>query len=198
MKLEIFILMFILVGFPAFAKEDKAPLISDKIVTPQSSKNDPALPETSYDLQKWRIKEEKVVSDAIDVFKRKAQPIRSKRVWIYDKNGEKNFLVEHTPSEKNPKVLFSDDENFAFFIGLSDIGQSIIYGINLTTGNQYPIDTASHFDMITCPNNKKSYVIVNKRDSNRNTYFIYNLNGKQESSLMDAVTPENLKDKVCY
>jgi len=198
MRVGIFVLLFIFMSFPAFAKDDNAPLLTEKMIPSQESKSATLPSESSYNLQKWSVKEEKIVSDAIDVFKRKAQPIRSKRVWIYDKNGEKNFLVEYTPNEANPKVIFSKDEDFAFFVGLSGLGENVIYGINLTTGNQYPIDTASHFEMITCPEKKKSYVVVDRMDGNRNTYFIYNLNGEKENSFMDAVTPENLKNKICY
>ena len=196
MRIGIILLLFIAVGFPSFAMENKTSLPSEKLITPQEPKTVSSA-DTSYDLEKWRVKEEKIVADAMDVFKRKAQPIHSKRVWIYDKNGEKSFLVEYTPNTGNPKVIFSNDEDFAFFVGLSGAGESVIYGFDLSSGNQYPIDTASHFDMITCPKKKKSYVVVNKGDGSRNTYFIYNLNGEKRS-VLDAVTPENIKNKVCY
>lgn len=153
--------------------------------------------ETPYDLEQWTVREEQVISEALDVFRKKAQPNKRKRIWIYEQSGDKSFFIEYYPNERNPKVIFSPDENFAFFIAPSDKATKMIYGIHLLTGNQYPIADARPFELMACPDHKESYIAVDQ-NGDRQVYLIYNLNGEPQQQISGILSPQDILQKICY
>jgi len=140
---------------------------------------------SDLNLKKWIVYEKAdPVKEAIKVYKNKAETSRVREVWIVDRDGKiKSVVLEYEYNEGKDKLVFSSDEDFVYYFGLSDHGGNVIYGVNLLDGKEFLVaSNAVEFDVTTCPDDK-SYVIVQVEGEVLN-YYVYTLNGNN----LDAAT----------
>ena len=85
-----------------------------------------------------------------------------------------------------------------FYIGLSDTGESIVYGINLFSEQKFKVDSGNNLAIANCWSNK-SYIIIKDNVSEDDIiYYIYNLKGKRLGVLSKSMIVGDLDDYICY
>jgi len=199
-----FILCLTFASF-VFAEQDAACPVGAKISAEQSKTqqavNIPQAKYSSYDLDKWDVKtESSSVEEALDVFRRKAEPRYKQKIWIVDKNNsEKTIFVEYTTNDEAQQgILFSSGEDFVFYTGLSPAGASVVYGMNLVSNEEFIVDSGVDFSVFTCPNNNSNYVIIQQDAQGKINYSVYNLNREKIDVLTEGVNLDNLAEHICY
>ncbi|MFC1704615.1 hypothetical protein ACFL1E_07550 [Candidatus Omnitrophota bacterium] len=152
-----------------------------------------------YNLEKWDVKTDSgSVEKALEVFKRKGQPRYSQKLWLVDKSdATKTIYVQYATGSAQGKVLFSPNEDFVFYSGLSPAGTSVVYGMNLITSDEFIVDSGVDFNMFTCPNTNTSYVIVEQNGAAEVSYQVYNLNREKVVVLTEGVNLDNLGQYIC-
>ena len=166
--------------------------------TDESGQADNGTLKASKKLRKWNIESQSDnVSAAIDVYKKRSNPKYTKKAWIVNRrDGTKSVLVEYTTDKKNDTIVFSPDESFAYYLGLSANGESIVYGVNLSSNQQFEIGYGSTFDTLTCPD-KTNYVIV-QDSSGKKIYHVYDALGTKINSINQIRGIESVNRYVCY
>jgi len=114
---------------------------------------------SDLNLKKWIVYEKAdPVKEAIKVYKNKAETSRVREVWIVDRDGKiKSVVLEYEYNEGKDKLVFSSDEDFVYYFGLSDHGGNVIYGVNLLDGKEFLVaSNAVEFDVfswnsVICP-----------------------------------------------
>lgn len=155
---------------------------------------------SSYNLKKWGIKEKlDPVAEALKIFKRKDKTFYNKKIYIFEKSsGKEQMVIEYIVDKNNDKVIFSPNEDFMFYIGLTDTGESIVYGINLFSEQKFEVDSGNNLAMANCWSNK-SYIIIKDNVSEDDViYYIYNLKGKRLGVLSKSMIVGDLDDYICY
>lgn len=155
---------------------------------------------SSYNLKKWGVKEKlDPVAEALKVFKRKKETFYNKKIYIFEKiSGKEQIVIEYIVDKSNDKVIFSPNEDFMFYIGLSDTGESIVYGINLFSEQKFKVDSGNNLAIANCWSNK-SYIIIKDNVSEDDIiYYIYNLKGKRLGVLSKSMIVGDLDDYICY
>lgn len=155
---------------------------------------------SSYNLKKWGIKEKlDPVAEALKIFKKKDEAFYNKKIYIFEKSsGKEQMLIEYIVDKNNDKVIFSPNEDFMFYIGLTDTGESIVYGVNLFSEQKFEVDSGNNLAMANCWSNK-SYIIIKDNVSEDDIiYYIYNLKGKRLGVLSKSMIVGDLDDYICY
>ena len=149
-----------------------------------------------YNVAKWEVKEmADPVQEALNIYKKKGEDIYTRRIFIVDKaSGGKNIYVEYI-SKKDDRLIFSPNEDFVYYIGLSPSGVSMAYGLNLVTNKTFILDEAESLNLAKCQD-ERSYVVVNK-DGDNETYYIYELGGKMVNSLNYTGSNADISKMVC-
>jgi len=188
---------------PCFSSENVSYLKDGKIVietatgikTLDYSKTNKYSP---YNLKKWDVKEEiNVASEALDVYEAKGDVQYKKKVWIINRSDDtESIFVEYWASSGSDRIIFSQDEEMAYYIGITEDGLSVIFGIDLSSGAQYEITQASSFDIVNC-DNTISYIMTQRGDQSTVRY-IYNLSGELDTTLRGALTSADIQKLVCY
>ncbi len=150
-------------------------------------------------LQKWIVQDESdKIQKALEIYKNKSKPAYSKKYWIINnQTGQKSILVEYMASSPGDQIIFSPNEHYAYFVGLTPLGQHMIYGINLSNQNQFTVDQGESASIFSCEDSNQSYLVI-VHENGKITRSVYYLNGQKKDVIEDGVTAENLKDYVCY
>ncbi|MCR4336808.1 MAG: hypothetical protein NUV91_03280 [Candidatus Omnitrophica bacterium] len=150
-----------------------------------------------YNLNHWTVEENvDPVEHALEVYKNKSRPSYRKHVWLTDKrNGTKHMIAEYSPHGTADKIIFSPDENFMYYLGVTPGGQNIIYGINLSSQEKFSLGAGEDFKMVNCPD-KKSYIAL-QAGQERPVYNIYTVAGEKINILTDLSTPIDLEKALC-
>jgi hypothetical protein len=205
-NIPIFILLAIFCCSPCLAGQTTAYIKDEKIII-EDSKGRKKISAYSkdknrsiYNLKRWCIQtEDSPLDEAIKVFKNKAQPKYKRTILLINKkDNTQSVLIEYIPNQREDKVVFSPDENFMYFLDASSPETNIIYGINLTTNERFVVSSGVDFDILTCPSNKNSYIVVKKDAANQMLYYVYNLDRQQEKILTGAVSLEDIAKYICY
>ena len=154
-----------------------------------------------HKLNKWEVKTVRhdPVDEALKVYKNKSGSVYQKEIVLINKEDEtQTIIVEYNVEGGNDKILFSPDENFMFYAGLLPGGTNIIYGMNLSTNEEFTLDSGVDFDIFTCPNNNSSYIIVHQSDTEETIYQVYNFNREKLNVLTDSLTLDNMESYICY
>ncbi|HOW35191.1 MAG TPA: hypothetical protein PL155_02070 [Candidatus Omnitrophota bacterium] len=151
-----------------------------------------------YDLKRWKVEESTdPVQHALEVYKKKSESKYVKRVWITDKkNGKRRMIVEYTPRGANDKVMFSQDEDFMYYLGLTPAGENIVYGVNLSNEDKFSLGTAEDFNMVRCPD-KNNYIVL-QQGQQRSVYNIYTVNGKKAKTITNIQDPVDIEKSLCH
>ena len=204
MKIPMISMAILVFGSACYAGEGAAYGAAAKPLEQYQDGTTAQKPETespaTYDLNKWQVKTESgAVEDALAVFKRKGQPRYKQKVWIIDKNDNtKTYLVEYSTNDASQKkILFSPNEDFMFYLGLSPAGASVIYGMNLSTQEEFIVDSGVDFSIFSCPNNTTSYVVIEQNGAQQARYHIYNFNRQKIDVLQEGVSLDNMASYIC-
>ena len=155
--MRIFLAGILIMFFVAtsFAQENKVYLEDGKIViqTPEEKKVLDYSAEEKYSAiksKKWNVKKESgLLAEALSVYKEKQAPVYSQKVWISEKkDGEQSILIEYNSLQENSRIIFSPDDNYMYYIGLSDSGESTIYGIKLADQEEFVFNASDDFQLI--------------------------------------------------
>jgi len=150
--------------------------------------------------KKWKVyQEDAFVNNALQVFKSKSAGRYDKKVWIADnQDGSKRVLLKYATSDSRETVVFSPDEDFAFYVGSSISGGTEVYGINLLSGSEFTVGSGDDFNIVTCPEGK-SYVVI-KGNSDKPDYSIYTVKDQEADAINTEYTGsiDDIKKYVCY
>lgn len=190
---------FLFIGNEAFAEEilPKKTGNSARLVIMQkeasSAEDRPAV----YQLKRWTVEEKTdPVKQALEVYKAKAEPRYHKRIWITDrKDGKRRVSIEYVAREGGEKVLFSPDEDFMYYLGITPAGQNMVYGVNLLSNAKFPLGTADNFNTVNCPG-QKNYIVVQK-GKERTVYHVYTQDGHSLRNLTNIQSPADLEKNLC-
>jgi len=151
---------------------------------------------SDYGLNNWSVKEEAdLVEEAIRVYKRKGRPRYRKKVSIINRlNGDENIIVKYTPRKRNDRVIFSPDENFMYYIALSNRGDDVVYGLNLLTKKKFVVDSADDFVIVNC-DGECSYIVTNK---NTDMHYVYTLEGAMTDAFRYGGNLRDVSDVICH
>ena len=133
---------------------------------------------------------------ALDVYEGRDN-LYDKRVWIVAK-GEDDYsiLIEFVTDDQDSRIVFSSDEEYAFYLGLSDAGAQTLYGMNLLSKQKYPIGLAQNFNLLSC-SGTRNYIVVNEEGEIEN-YVIYDFGGKKVNSLVGMSDLGAVRETICY
>jgi len=152
---------------------------------------------SNYDLKKWDIeKETDVIEEALEVYKKKSEPLYSQKVWIINKNGTEKILLEYKSADEEDSIIFTNDENYVFYLGVSDAGQSIVYGMNLAAGGTTTLNNATSFFIETCPDND-TYVITQDDDGDKE-FYVYRVLSESIDEIDYNGSIDDLTQALCY
>jgi len=133
-------------------------------------------------LDRWIVQEDETVKQALEVYKRKAQPRYEKRIWIIDKRDE----ARRYPLDLRGKLSFSPNEDFVFWVGNSWLNNPMVYGIDLFGGRKFSIADSDNFDLLRC-NNQKTYVVIEKEKGDSTYYYVYDLDGQKKGTFQKGI-----------
>ena len=150
-----------------------------------------------YNLKKWVVEENTdPVKHALEVYKKKSEPSYTRRIWLTGKlDGKKRLIVEYVPTGNNDKVIFSPNEDFMYYLGLTPGGQSTVYGINLLSNKKFSLGSGENFRTVNCPD-KKSYVVV-QPGGQGTIYQVYTIAGERMKTLTDLKNPLDIEKNLC-
>ncbi|MFC1594452.1 hypothetical protein ACFL38_03905 [Candidatus Omnitrophota bacterium] len=190
MKILSCVIMFVLLANVCYGQQD----------SPEATQTAPGSSAVVHNLQKWDVKTQAdSVDAALAVFERKSQPRYNKQLWLVDKNDStKTILVQYTTGRETDRILFSPNEDFLYYVGLSPAGISTVYGMNLVTSEEFMLDNGVDVDFFTCPNNQTQYIIVQKQGEQQAAYHIYNQSREKINVLSEGVNMDNLAHHICY
>ena len=204
MKKIIVFVSFLVFVSPVFAQESSVHLENGKMIVQTEGETsvldyDREQKYAPSSLNKWEVKRESsVIKEALDVYNRKSASLYSEKLSIINKeDGTQQVYVEYQSRDGNENIVFTDDENFGFYLGLSDEGTSMVYGINILDQQTKAITEADDFSMTTCPNTEMNYIVVEK-DGSEDTFLIYNVNGNLQKEISYTGSIDDLNDVICY
>lgn len=150
-----------------------------------------------YNLKQWIVEENTdPVKHALEVYKKKSEPLYTRRIWLTGKtDGKKHLIVEYAARGDDDKIIFSPNEDFMYYLGLAPSGQSIIYGVNLLSNEKFSLGAGEDFRMANCPD-KNSYVIVRPGGQGA-VYQVYTINGERMQTLTDLNNPLDIEKNLC-
>lgn len=151
-----------------------------------------------YNLKRWVVEENTdPVKHALEVYKKKSEPRYTRRIWLTGKtDGKKRLIVEYAPRGDDDKVIFSPNEDFMYYLGLTPGGQSIVYGVNLLSNKKFSLGSGENFHAVNCPD-KKSYVVV-QPDGQGTIYQVYSISGERMKTLTDLKSPLDIEKNLCH
>lgn len=153
----------------------------------------------TYQTNRYTVKEKtEMVKRALKVFRDRAEtsPYYHKRYWLYDTLHEDNTsYLSFTTNDQNADLVFSPDEQFAYYLEVTPGGQSRLTGIKIDTKSKFFIQPAGDFYIETCDESQKSYVIVTE---DAGTYHVFDLNGKEVTIPDMPADINDLKNVICY
>ena len=150
-----------------------------------------------YNLKQW-IVEEKAdpVKHALEVYKKKSESRYTRRVWLTGKvDGKKHLVAEFASRGNDDKILFSPDENFMYYLGLTPSGENMVYGVNLSSNKKFSLGSGENFRTVNCPD-KNSYIVV-QSDGKSTVYQVYTTSGERKTILTDLKSPLDIEKKLC-
>ena len=152
-----------------------------------------------YDLKRWVVEEKAdPVKHALEVYKKKSEPSYNHRIWLTSKaDGKKHLVVEYASRGAGDKVLFSPNEDFMYYLGLTPAGGNIIYGVDLSSDQKFTLGAGEDFRTVNCPN-KNNYVVVQQQDGQRTVYQVYSITGQRMKALTDIQSPVDLAKSLCH
>ncbi|MBU0468853.1 MAG: hypothetical protein KKD07_01035 [Candidatus Omnitrophica bacterium] len=195
----LFIVFFVATSF---AQDNQVQLKDGQIIikTPEEVKALDYSAEEKYSaikLKKWDIrKESDVVGEALKVYKKKQDPVYSQKIWISEKeDGTQKILVEYKSSQEDSRIIFSPDEDYMYYIGLSDTGESMIYGMKLSGQESFVFDAADDFQLMECPGSGNYFVLLKNNEDPR--VMVYDSEGDQEDVLHYTGDLMDLDELIC-
>ena len=154
---------------------------------------------SKYKLKKWKVKEQ---SDPIQpdekVSAKKSALLYSKKAWIANKKGTaQNVVIDYKANRAKEKLVFSPNEKIVFYKALSENAEdNIVYGYNFMNKNVFSLGKGDDINILTCPD-KTDFVVLTK-DSLRQNYYVYSLNGTQTNVFIGVPGREDIKRELCY
>lgn len=148
-------------------------------------------------LQKWIVSEESnPVKEALKVYKNKGK-VLSREMWLVNKKGDvKTVVLEYDYPESQDKIIFSPNEDYVYYLGIGDMGNTVVFGVNLYTGKEFSLSAAViDFTLTTC-NDNKSYVVV-QTDGDVLNYYIYTLAGDNIDTVTYGGSLADLSKDMC-
>ena len=150
MKKILIAVVILLVSAASSFSEGTAVKLKDGKIIMESPEGTKALDYSAKDKyvpvqsKKWKVDTETdPVQEALKVFKSKEEPSYKQRVWITSKSdGTEKIYVEYRSKDKEPGLIFSPNEDYAYYWGLSDEGVSIVYGIDLSDESSFSFGSA--------------------------------------------------------
>lgn len=148
-----------------------------------------------YNLNRWKVEENTdPVNRALGVYKKRSESKYNKRVWITDKNnGQKRMIVQYTPRDVDDKIVFSSDENYMYYLGVTPAGTSIVYGINLLSNQEFSVASGQNFNVLNCPD-KTTYIVV--EDGQTKAYQVFSMTGERMQTLTNT-QPIDIEKSLC-
>ncbi len=151
-------------------------------------------------IEKWKVYQEDVsVNKALHVFKSKSAGNYDKKVWIADnQDGSKRVLLKYATSDSGETVVFSPDDDFAFYVGSSGSGETEVFGVNLLSGSEFAVGSGDDFNIVACPAGE-TYVVI-KGNSGKPGYSIYTIKDQEADAINTEYTGsiDDIKRYVCY
>ena len=83
-----------------------------------------------------------------------------------------------------------------YYVGLTPGGQSIIYGVDLSSDKKFSLATGADFRTVNCPD-KKSYVVVEQQAGQKTVYQVYSTNGQRMNTFNDIQSPVDIEKSLC-
>ncbi len=151
-------------------------------------------------LKKWKVtKSPDSVNEALKVFDKKGEGPTEEKYWIINDETGARIVVEYNTYDPYSQMQFSPNEDFVYYKSTSDLGGSLIYGINLQTQNQFTVGNSNDFGIVSCPN-KKSYISLMNENGQEKVFSVYNLDGTKvnDYNLDDNANFGNLENYICY
>ena len=152
------------------------------------------------DLDKWYVSDNPdKVGQALKVFEDKGEPPYQERYWIINQDDQnQKIIIEYTSFDTQPNMIFSPDEDFVYYKNLTDLGETSIIGINLSTREEFMVGRSDEFDLVTCPDDDAAFIALMDQKKKKKIYTIYNLQGEQVNSINQNIRFHNLQDYICY
>jgi hypothetical protein len=151
-----------------------------------------------YNLKRWVVEENTdPVNRALEVYKKKSKPGYTRRIWLTGKaDGKKRLIAEYVSLGGGDKVVFSPNEDFMYYLGLTPGGQSMVYGVNLLSNKKFSLGSGDGFQAVNCPD-KTSYVVV-QPDGQSTIYQVYTSAGEPLEALTDLESPLDIEKNLCH
>lgn len=202
--MKIYLAAFFIMFFVAtsFAQENQVQLKDGKVMV-KTSKEVKSLDysaEEKYSaikLKKWDIKKESdVVDEALKVYKKKQDPVYSQKIWISAKDdGTQKILVEYKSLQEDSRIIFSPDEDYMYYVGLSDADESVVYGMNLNSQESFVFNTADDFQLMECGGSSDYFVLLKDNEDAR--VIVYDSEGTRDNVLNYTGDLMDLNELIC-
>ena len=202
MKIYTVVVFIMFFAVTSFAQENQVQLKDGKVMI-KTSKEVKVLDysaEEKYStikLKKWDIrKESDVVDEALKVYKKKQDPVYSQKIWISAKDdGTQKILVEYKSLQEDSRIIFSPDEDYMYYIGLSEADESVVYGMNLSSQESFVFNAADDFQLMECGGRGNYFVLLKDNEDAR--VIVYDSEGTQDNILNYTGDLLDLNELIC-
>lgn len=186
----------------SFAQQNQVKLQDGKIIvqTPEETKildYSAAEKYSVVELKRLNVrKESEVVEEALQVYKEKQAPVYSQKIWISQKDdGSQSILIEYKSLKEDSRVIFSPDEEFLYYIGLSALGENVVYGFNISAKEDLVFGAADDFQLKECPGSSDYFVLLKDNEDPR--IIVYDAQGSKEDILYYTGDLTDINELIC-